>query len=72
MAAGEMTARVVLVLARRPYTAAFAAICEHAGDLILEEVCVLKIKLSGDGDTHDVFGAGAWDRRSLEDSVQSA
>ncbi|CAM9955688.1 unnamed protein product [Scytosiphon promiscuus] len=35
--AGEMTARVVLVLARRPYTAAFASICEHVGDLILEE-----------------------------------
>ena len=36
--AGEMSARVVLVLARHPYTAAFASICEHVGDLILDEV----------------------------------
>lgn len=36
--AGELSARVVLVLARHPYTAAFAAICDHVGELILAEV----------------------------------
>ncbi len=36
--AGETTARVVLVLARHPFTAAFASICDHVGELILSEV----------------------------------
>lgn len=36
--AGETTATVVFVLARHPYTSAFAAICEHIGELIWEEV----------------------------------
>lgn len=36
--AGETSARVVLVLARHPYTAAFASICEHIAELILDEV----------------------------------
>ncbi|CBJ31220.1 conserved unknown protein [Ectocarpus siliculosus] len=35
--AGETSARVVLVLARHPYTAAFASICEHIAELILSE-----------------------------------
>lgn len=48
--AGEMTARVVLVLARRPYTAAFASICEHVGDLILEEVSTYVIETERDDD----------------------
>lgn len=36
--AGEATARVVLVLARHPFTAAFASMCDHVGELILDEV----------------------------------
>ena len=38
VAAGEVTARVVMVLARRPYTAAYAAVCDHLAELILDEV----------------------------------
>lgn len=36
--AGELTARIVLVLSRHPYTAAFESACAHITDLILEEV----------------------------------
>ncbi|CAM9507266.1 unnamed protein product, partial [Laminaria digitata] len=35
--AGEMSVKIVLVLARHPYTSAYASICEHIGELILEE-----------------------------------
>lgn len=46
-AAGELTARVVLVLARHPYTSAFASVCEHIAELILEEVTALSVEAVG-------------------------